>query len=70
MGLHDKPVVLGNMDEYWTPMLGLINNMIKVGYTPERHLDLFDTANNVDEIMEYINSYDIEGNVQADVRKM
>ena len=68
--LHNKPVILGNIDNYWTPMIGLLNNMIKVGYTPKHHLDLFDEATDIDQMIEFINSYDVADSEVPELKKM
>ena len=70
LGLHEKPVIMGNINGYWSKMLEQIRHMISVGYTPEHHLDLFDMADNVEEIINYLNSYDIEGEKTARIEKM
>lgn len=70
LNLHEKPVILGNINGYWDKMIEQIDHMIKVGYTPAHHRDMFDVANSVDEIINYINSYDIEGETAARVEKM
>lgn len=70
LNLHEKPVILGNIQNYWTPMLALIENMIRAGYTPEHHKQLFDVADNVDQILEYMNSYDLEGEKETELEKM
>lgn len=70
LNLHEKPVILGNINGYWDGLVDQIGHMVKVGYTPNHHLDLFDVADTVDEIINYINSYDIEGEKTASLEKM
>jgi|AntRauTorcE11898_2_1112593.scaffolds.fasta_scaffold48960_1 uncharacterized protein (TIGR00730 family) len=70
LGLHEKPVVIGNINGYWTPMLDMIGHMIGEGYTPKHHMDLFDTAKSVDEIVSIIESYDIEGHTAVNSEKL
>ena len=70
LGLHDKPVILGNIDGYWDHAVELIENMNRVGYTPDHHLEMFDVANSAEEIIEYINSYDIEKQKRVETEKM
>ena len=41
LGLHDKPVVLVNLDGYWTPLLDLIAHQVRAGYVHPRHAALF-----------------------------
>ncbi len=32
LGLHDKPIVIVNINEYWTPLLALLDNIIGHGF--------------------------------------
>ena len=41
LGLHDKPVVLVNLDGYWTPLLDLIAHQVEAGYVRPRDAALF-----------------------------
>ncbi len=41
LGLHDKPVVLVNLDGYWTPLLDLIAHQVAAGYVRPRDAALF-----------------------------
>ena len=68
--LHDKPVILGNINGYWDRLLTQIDHMIDAGYTPADHKNLFDVAENVDEIINYINSYGIEDQKTVAIEKM
>lgn len=70
LGLHEKPVVIGNINGYWTPMLDMIGHMIDEGYTPEHHMRLFDTAESVDKIVSTIEAYDIEGHTDVNSEKL
>lgn len=70
LGLHDKPVVIGNINGYWAPMMKMIDHMIQEKYTPEHHLNLFDQADSVDEIMARIEEYDIEDQMTVEAEKL
>jgi uncharacterized protein (TIGR00730 family) len=41
LGLHDKPIVLVNLDGYWTPLLDLIAHQVEAGYVRPRDTALF-----------------------------
>lgn len=32
IGLHDKPIILVNMDDYWQPLLDLLNHIAREGF--------------------------------------
>ncbi len=51
LGIHDKPVIVANIDGYWDPFLRLFDHMGKEGFTRQEHRDTFVVANNVDEVM-------------------
>ena len=70
LGLHDKPIILGNINGYWDPLMDLLKNMIAEKYTPEQHLDLFRMGNDADEILSYISNYDMTGHSEAKINKM
>jgi len=48
--LHDKPVVIADIDGYWTPLLTLMAKQIEENYVRPEHRDLFDVARSVAEI--------------------
>ena len=70
LGLHDKPVVLGNINGYWDPLLDLLDNMIAEKYTPEYHRDLFVKADTINEITDYIDKFDLSGHENLKTEKM
>ena len=44
MGLHDKPIVICNVNGTWDPLFQLIIQMRDAGFVRESHLDLLDWA--------------------------
>ena len=70
LGLHNKPVVLANINGYWDHLLKLLDSMIESGYTPKRHLDLFHLATTPEEIMHYIENYDLKIDENTKIDKM
>lgn len=51
LGLHDKPIVLANIDGYWDPLLRLLESAVADGYARPEHAALFIVARTVDEIL-------------------
>ncbi len=41
LGLHDKPVVLVNLEGYWTPLLKLLDHQTAAGYLRPRERGIF-----------------------------
>ncbi len=54
--LHDKPIILVNADNYWQPLLTLIDNFIEQEFTTPETLKLFQVVNTVEEVMPLLKS--------------
>jgi uncharacterized protein (TIGR00730 family) len=54
LGIHNKPVIIANIDGYWNPMLELIRNMADKRFVREEHLNTFVVAENVSHIMDIL----------------
>lgn len=50
--LHDKPVVIVNLDGYWDSLIALIKNVIESGFAHATHTNLFKTVTRVDQIFD------------------
>jgi hypothetical protein len=50
IGLHDKPLVVVNIDGFWQPMIDMIHQMAKVGFVQAAHLDLFQVVDTIEAI--------------------
>ncbi len=51
LGLHSKPVLIANIQGYWTPLLQLIDHMIAHGFVSPPDRGLFSVVDNVDDIV-------------------
>lgn len=49
--LHDKPIVIVDIDGYWRPLIELIDNMIAENYARPDHRALFAVVDAVDEVL-------------------
>lgn len=49
--LHDKPIMLVDLDGYWDPFLGLIDHMIAQGFVHPDCRDLFTVVTSVEEVV-------------------
>jgi len=54
LGLHDKPIVVVNMNDYWTNLLACIDNIASVGFMREEDKGLFVVVDSVDDVAEAI----------------
>ena len=51
LGLHDKPIIILNSENYWTPFLLLLDNIIEFEFTLPKTLDLFHVINSAEELL-------------------
>ncbi len=51
LGLHDKPLVMVNTQDYWAPFLNLFEHMIEAGFCRPEHRALIRVVGSVDEVM-------------------
>ncbi len=54
--LHDKPIVLVNVDGYWNPLTNLIDTQIAENYVRTEHRNLYQVAPNVADVLPTIRS--------------
>jgi len=52
LGLHDKPIVIVNIDGYWTKMLEAITHIANIGFMRKEDLDMFITVDSVEDVAE------------------
>lgn len=52
LGLHDKPVIVANVQGYWTPLLALIEHQIAGGYVRPPHTRLFRVVERVTSVFD------------------
>ena len=51
LGLHDKPIVLANLEGFWQPLIDLIGHQAQSGYIRQRLEDLFIVVEGVAEVL-------------------
>jgi len=51
LGLHDKPVVLVNINGFYDPLVATIRHMMHEGFTPQHHLDMFVVVDTVRDVL-------------------
>ncbi len=52
--LHDKPVVLVNVDGFWDPLVALVQHQAAAGYTRPGHLDLFKVVDRIEAVFDTV----------------
>lgn len=49
--LHDKPIVIANIDGYWDPLLALVRHGVDGGFIRPRHAGLFTEVTEIDTLL-------------------
>lgn len=52
--LHDKPVIFVNIDNFWSPLLDMIDYQISENYVRAEHRRLYDVATRIEDILPMI----------------
>jgi len=50
LGLHDKPIVMVNINNYWTKMLDAISHIADEKFMREEDLKMFDVVQSIDQV--------------------
>ena len=53
--LHHKPIVIFNYENYWDPLISLMNNIIDVGFAKPETAGFFNVVDRVEAILEVLN---------------
>lgn len=56
LGLHDKAIVIANIDGYWQPFCDLVTSIIEKGYARPENARLFDVTDTVDGLFEILDA--------------
>jgi len=51
LGIHDKPIVIANINNYWTPFLDMIDNVIKGKFMREDDRRIITVVKSVEDII-------------------
>jgi hypothetical protein len=51
LGLHNKPIILLNHDNYWQPLINLIDHVVKEGFADKSTHDLFKVVAKIEEVL-------------------
>jgi uncharacterized protein (TIGR00730 family) len=55
---HNKPIVIFNVNGYYTDMINMLKKITEMNFMREKTLSLFKVMENEDEIIKYIENYD------------
>ncbi len=51
LGIHDKPIIIANVGDYWTPFLQMIDNVIKERFMREEDRRLITEVGSIDSVI-------------------
>jgi len=54
LDLHDKPIVLVNVGDYWGPLLRLLEHQFAAGYLSQRHARLWGVVQRVEDVFDAV----------------
>ena len=54
LGMHDKPIILVNHDNYWDPFLGLVDHVIDNGFARPAARQLFSVVGSVGRLFDLL----------------
>ncbi|MCB9990234.1 MAG: TIGR00730 family Rossman fold protein [Rhodospirillales bacterium] len=52
LGLHDKPIIIVNLDGYWDSLLALVDNIITQGFARPADREYLTVINRIDEVLD------------------
>ncbi len=52
LGLHDRPIVVANIDGYWDRLIALVRHGVDAGFIRPKHAQLFEEVNGIDALLE------------------
>ena len=55
LGLHDKPILILNVDGFWTPLLNLVDHLINSGFARESDRNGLVVVNRVEDVLPALN---------------
>ena len=51
LGIHDKPIIIANLKNYWTPFLSMIDNIIDQGFMRPDDKKVMSVVDTLDEVL-------------------
>ncbi len=58
IGIHNKPIGLLNVDNFFSPVLDLLKHAVNEGFMNENTLSLFVVAENADDLLKLMQNYE------------
>jgi cytokinin riboside 5'-monophosphate phosphoribohydrolase len=58
LGYHGKPIVLLDVDGFWTPMLSLFEELYDTGFAARAYAHLYHVAVDLDDLFDHVDTYE------------
>jgi len=52
LGLHDKPIVIVNLNGYWTKLIELVTNIANEGFMRQEDLTMYHVVDKIEDVVE------------------
>jgi uncharacterized protein (TIGR00730 family) len=60
LGYHREPIVLLDVDGFWSPLLAFFEELYATGFAKPEYAALYHVAGDVDDLLEHVDTYDPE----------
>lgn len=60
LNLHEKPIILLNIEGYWNPLIALIHQIIDESFAKPEHRDFIKIANSVDDVLKVLQVIELD----------
>ena len=68
LGLHDKPVVFVNINNFYEPLMGMVDHMVNTGFTPFWQRNMFQVVDSPEDVLPALRSQ-VE-HIRPDIKKL
>lgn len=56
LGIHNKPMIIANLNNYWDPLVDLLNHIMTTEFSAKQYASLVDVASSLEEVMKIVKS--------------
>ena len=54
LGIHNKPIIVANLNNYWDPLMDLLNHIMDNDFSSKQFAKLVQVASSLEEVMEMV----------------
>jgi len=56
LSLHDKPVILLNLESYWNPLVRLLDHLVATKYASPRHIHMWQVVTKIEDVFDAVSA--------------